>query len=91
MMLPNAIRDRIEAVNALVEKHPQKLPLAAVAEILQMNPEGLRAALTRGNVPFGFAYQKDDGGYRVMVIPTLTFYLWYTNTNAQILMSQQMK
>jgi hypothetical protein len=40
----------------------------------------------RGNAPFGFAYQKTDGAYRVIIVPTVTFYLWYTNTNALMVM-----
>lgn len=86
-MLPKMIQARLEEVEALVEKYPFKIPLTAAAEFLQMNAEGLKAALTRGNAPFGFGYQKTDGGTRVMVIPTLTFYLWYTNTNARMIMT----
>lgn len=81
------IKKKIEELEALVEKHPTKLPLAEVAVFLGMNDEGLKAALMRGNAPFGFAYQKEDGGYRVMVIPTVTFYLWYTNMNGRMVMA----
>lgn len=81
------IKKKIEELEALVEKHPTKLPLAEVAAFLGMNDEGLKAALMRGNAPFGFAYQKEDGGYRVMVIPTVTFYLWYTNMNGRMVLN----
>lgn len=70
---------RIEELEALCEKHPVKIPLTAAADFLDMNADGLMAALMRGNTPFGFAYQKQDGGNRVAVIPTATFYFWYTN------------
>ena len=66
--------------------HNRKIPLGVAADFLDMNEEGLKAALMRGNAPFGFAYQKTDGAYRVMVIPTVTFYLWYTNTTGQMVM-----
>lgn len=80
------IKRKLEELEELVEKHPQKIPLKEAAEFIGMNEEGLKAALMRGNAPFGFAYQKGDGAYRVMVIPTVTFYLWYTNTNAQMVL-----
>lgn len=85
------IRQRLEELENLVKQHPQKLPLSEVAKFLDMNEEGLKAALMRGNAPFGFAYQKNDGAYRVMVIPTVTFYLWYTNSNAQMILKPEMK
>ncbi len=82
------VRKQLEKLEELVKKHPIKLPLQAVAEFLGVNEDGLRAALMRHNTPFGFAYQKENGGYRVMVIPTATFYLWYTNTTAQMFLKE---
>ena len=61
------IVEKLKQLEALVEKHPQKIPLSEAANFLDMNEEGLKAALMRGNAPFGFAYQKNDGAYRVMV------------------------
>lgn len=84
------ILKKLKELEALVEKHPQKIPLSEAARFLDMNEEGLKAALMRGNAPFGFAYQKNDGAYRVMVIPTVTFYLWYTNSNAQMILKTDM-
>lgn len=86
-----AIKEKLTELEELVAKYPTKLPLRAVAEFLEMNEEGLKAALMRGNAPFGFAYQKEDGGYRVIVIPTVKFYLWYTNTSAQMVMAADVK
>lgn len=83
----NEIVKKLQELEALAEKHPSRLPLRAVADFLDMNEEGLKAALMRGNAPFGFAYQKEDGGYRVIVIPTVTFYLWYTNTNGRMVLN----
>ena len=81
------ILKKLKELDELVNKHPQKIPLSDAAKFLDMNEEGLKAALMRGNAPFGFAYQKTDGAYRVAIIPTVTFYLWYTNCHAQMLMS----
>ena len=80
-MVPGIITERIGALETLIEQYPLKIPLTKVAEFLDMNADGLMAALMRGNTPFGFAYQKQDGGNRVAVIPTATFYLWFTNIN----------
>lgn len=80
------IKEKLQELEYLVSKYPNKLPLKAVADFLDMNEEGLKAALMRGNVSWGFAYQKSDEGYRVIVIPTVTFYLWYTNCNAQMVL-----
>ena len=89
MKIMTIIKYQLKKLEKLVEEHPTKLPLKVVADFLDMNEEGLKAALMRGNAPFGFAYQKDDGGYRVMIIPTVKFYLWFTNTNGQMVMSQE--
>lgn len=82
----DSVKKKLEDLEKLAEKYPSKLPLREVAAFLEMNEEGLKAALMRQNTPFGFAYQKEDGGYRVFVIPTVPFYLWYTNTNGRQIM-----
>lgn len=85
------IKVKIKELENLATQYPLKLPIKVVAEFLGINEEGLKAALTRQNTPFGFAYQKDDGGYRVFVIPTVTFYLWFTNTNGRMIFSEQVQ
>lgn len=80
------VKEKIRELEKLVEENPLRLPTRAVADFLGINEEGLKAALTRGNAPFGFAYQKTDGAYRVMVIPSVKFYLWYMNTTGQQVM-----
>lgn len=84
----DVIRDKLHELDDLVQANPQKIPLGAAAKFLGVNAEGLKAALMRGNAPFGFAYQKSDGGYRVIVIPTVTFYLWYTHTTARMVLAE---
>ena len=78
----DAIEKKLAELDVLCEKHPANIPLADAAAFLGIHAEGLRAALMNKSAPFGFGYQKSEGAYRVFVIPTVTFYLWYTNTNA---------
>lgn len=89
-MVPEIIKQRIDELERLIEKHPHKIPLAVAAEYLDMNADGLMSALIRGNTPFGMAYQKQDGGNRVAVIPTLTFYLWAMNINGSCVRSHEL-
>ena len=84
------IKKKIKELECLAEQYPTKLPLKAVAEFLGMNEAGLKAALMRHNTPFGFGYQKDDGGNRVFIIPTVTFYLWFTNTPGRMVFSEEL-
>lgn len=83
----DTIKKRLSELEEMVEANPRLLPLKDVADFLGVNAEGLKAALMRKNVPFGFADQKEDGGYRVPVIPTVPFYLWYTNQTGRNVMA----
>ena len=87
----DVIRERLAELERIVRENPLKIPLEVVADFLGINREGLMTALMRGNVPFGFAYQKKDGGYRVPVIPSASFYLWYCNTTGQEVMSADLE
>lgn len=89
MALPQAIQERIEELEKIVAEYPHKIPLSVAADYLDMNTDGLMTALIRGNTPFGMAYQKQDGGNRVSVIPTLTFYLWAMNINGACVRSHE--
>lgn len=82
----SVVLEKLHELEKMIEANPIRLPLKVVADFLDINEEGLKAALMRGNAPFGFAYQKSDGAYRVMVIPSVKFYLWYTNTTGQQVM-----
>ena len=90
-MANNIVAERLSALDALAEQYPSKIPLTVAADFLDINAEGLMAALMRGNAPFGFAYQKQDKGNRVSVIPTATFYLWYTNTSGMCVRTHDMR
>ena len=78
LTVPQAIFDRADDVNKLVEAHPRFLPLPEVAQLLGVNAEGLRRSIETGQCPFGVSWQKRIDGNRAFKIPTLTFYLWYT-------------
>lgn len=81
---PKAITQKLDELDRMVERHPNNIPVQEVADFLGMNADGLRAALITNTAPFGFGYAKLKNGYRVFMIPTVPFYLWYTNTNAQL-------
>lgn len=87
----NIIKQKLAELDGIVTEYPLKIPTEVAAAFLGINEEALKAALMRGNAPFGFAYQKKDGGYRVPVIPSVKFYLWYTNTTGQDVMSADLE
>ena len=79
MELPQEIKDRLSELNELVKKHPQYIPVTEAAKYIGANKEGLREMIFKGQCPFGIAWQKDIRGNRVFKIPTLKFYMWFTN------------
>ena len=85
----DSIKEMLMRLSEIVKEHPVKIPLRVAAEFLGMNEEALKSALMRGNAPFGFAYQLKDGGYRVPIIPTTLFYLWFTNTTGREIMAAE--
>jgi hypothetical protein len=76
--IPKSITESITALNALVEQHPQYLPLPEVAKFIGANANGLRNSIEKGQCPFGLQWQKSLNGNKAFKIPTVTFYLWYT-------------
>lgn len=79
MEAPQIIKDRIKELNELVKNHPQYIPVTEAAKFIGANKEGLREMIFKGQWPFGIAWQKDIRGNRVFKIPTLKFYMWFTN------------
>ena len=78
--VPACVKESLKELYALIEANPRGIPVDDVAEFLNMNPNGLRAALMTGTAPFGFGYRKEKDGYRTFIVPTTQFYLWYTVT-----------
>ncbi|HAN20407.1 MAG: hypothetical protein A2Y15_08620 [Clostridiales bacterium GWF2_36_10] len=77
--LPQEIKDRLSELNNLVKEHPQYIPVTVAAKFIGANREGLREMIFKGQCPFGIAWQKDIKGNRVFKIPTIKFYMWFTN------------
>ncbi len=75
---PALVSARLDALDALVERHPVFIPVADVATLMGMDPTSLRASIDIGNCPFGLGWQKDIKGYKAYKIPTVPFYLWFT-------------
>lgn len=74
---PKSILDKMDELNAIVEKYPISIPLPVVADFLGVKDEGLRAGIYNGTCPFGIAWKL--GNNRAFKIPTTKFYLWMTN------------
>lgn len=77
--LPKPITDKLAALDKLIDENPLTIPVEKAADFLEMNGESLRTAMEQGRCPFAIAWQKNLRGYRAFKIPTVTFYLWYTN------------
>ena len=68
------LQHSMSAVSDLVEAYPYCIPVLAVAEILHVKPEGLRASIEQGRCPFGFCWKLGDRmAYKV---PTMAFCYW---------------
>lgn len=78
---PPVITDQLHKLHGLCEKYPLKIPLAECASFLGMDGESLRACIERGSCPFGLGWLKKNASNRAFYIPTLTFYLWVTQSN----------
>lgn len=78
LAIPAPVAAKLNELVAIVEENPVYIPLPRVAALLGMDAEGLRNSIEKGNCPFGLAWQKTIGGYKSFKIPTVPFYLWYT-------------
>jgi hypothetical protein len=76
--LPEPIIRNIQTLNSMVTENPQYLSIVDVAKFLGVKPDGLRNSIDRGQCPFGFGWKINKNGNRGYKIPTVTFYLWYT-------------
>ena len=83
--IPAPIICKLQELNDLVEAHQDYIPLTVASKFLGVNAEGLRTSIEHGHCPFGICWQKTirdkrgiHQGTRAFKIPTVTFYLWYT-------------
>lgn len=80
MTIPNPVQEKLDALYELVDKFPLSIPVPKVAEFLGCDDEGLRCCIDKGQCPFAIGWQKSLKGNRAYKIPTVPFYLWYTQS-----------
>ena len=80
MAVPTIITTKLVELDRLCEKYPRKIPVRECAAFLGLEDESLRACLERGSCPFGLGWIKKNAQNRAFFIPTLTFYLWVTQS-----------
>jgi len=78
MKIPKPITDKLAELDQLVEKNPQYIPLTTCATFLGAKSDGLRMAIESGRCPFGICWKCVGAANRAFKIPTVTFYMWYT-------------
>ncbi len=78
--IPRPIYERMEELNALVEKYPIDIPLPEAAKLLGTKPDSLRAAIDCGSFRPGYSWRKGSAASKGYKIATIPFYLWYTQT-----------
>lgn len=78
LSMPAVLENQFEKLNELVSEYPEFIPVPVLAKFLHANAEGLRYSMENGQCPFGLAWQKSIRGNKAFKVPSLTFYLWYT-------------
>lgn len=79
--IPEPIYQGIEALNKLVEENPLFIPLPQLASFLGCKADGLRNSIDKGQCPFAIGWQLNVRGNKAYKIPTVPFYLWYTQSS----------
>lgn len=78
MSLPEPIIKKLTELEQIVNKHQIYIPLTVVAEFLGMEDDNLRASIEQNRCPFGLEWRQTIKGNRAFKIPTVPFYMWYT-------------
>ena len=78
LAIPRPVEEKLDELNRLIEENPIDIPIPELARFLGADAEGLRASIEHGQCSFGIGWQKDPRGYRAFKVPTVPFYLWYT-------------
>lgn len=78
LTLPAPVAEKLDELNQLVEENPLYIPIPVLSRFLGVGAEGLRASIEHGQCPFGIPWQKSGRGNRAFKVPTVPFYLWYT-------------
>ena len=79
IMAPESVTRKIMELNEIVEENPVFIPLGVIAKFLGADDGGIRAYLDNAPHPFGISWQQMGKANRAFKIPTVKFYLWYTN------------
>lgn len=82
IQMPEELANRVHELNLLVQRHPQSIPLMECAEFLGMDPESLKRCIELQRCPFALGWTSKEGSYRSCKIPTVTFWLWFTNNQS---------
>lgn len=78
LSIPRPVEDKLSQLYKLVEEYPVSIPIPKLAEFLGADDEGIRNSIDKGQCPFALGWQKSLKGNRAYKVPTVPFYLWYT-------------
>ena len=77
---PTSVKEKLDELARLCDKYPIRIPLVDCARFLDMDSDSLRACIERGACPFGLGWLKKNAHSRAFCIPTVPFFLWYTQS-----------
>ena len=78
--IPPVIEENLSALDNLVQRNPLYISVKDAADFLHIKPEGLRNSIERGLCPFALCWKLGES--KAYKIPTVPFYLWYTQSAA---------
>lgn len=80
---PDIIEKRKTELDELIKEHPKAIPVPTLARFLGIDPTALRHSIMQGKSPFGMTYKLMGRTNNQFTVPTLQFYLWYTQGNVE--------
>lgn len=78
LTIPLPVERKLDELYKLVEDNPISISIPKLAEFLGCDDEGIRNSIDKGQCPFALGWQKSIKGNRAYKVPTVPFYLWYT-------------
>lgn len=78
LAIPRPVEEKLEQLYQLVEEYPVSIPIPRLAAFLGADDEGLRESISQGRCPFAIGWQKSLKGNRAYKVPTVPFFLWFT-------------
>ena len=74
MSISDFIKSDNSKIEEIIEKYPRQIPVSVIAELVGMDANSLRCAISKGNEPlFGFCWQKTGKVNQGFAIPTAPF------------------